>query len=408
MPLMNFRRIATAVAIGLVAAWSLVSAVATAAAPLKSAAETKLLASDGSSFDFFGDAVALSGNVAVVGAPTAGPKGAAYVFERTGSAWTEVAKLTGAGATGNANFGFSVAIAGHWILVGAPADSYSGVYQSGSVYAFRRTGGQWSQASVLLPPDASAQQSFGLSVAIAGPTAVAGAIGDADNGPLSGAAYVFDWRGAWQPTQKLTPGDGAADDRFGQSVSLSGGTLLVGAYRDDDTASNSGSAYTFTRRGNRWEEGAKLLANDGASGAAFGYSVALGGDLALVGAPFHGSGAAYAFERRGNRWEQAPSIVGSDSAAGDQFGRAVGIQGGTLLVGAPNASEAGISGGAAYSFVRARGAWTESAKLTASDAANGDNYGISVAPFGTTALVGAWAQGDNGTYGGAVYVEALR
>ena len=137
----------------------------------------------------------------------------------------------------------------------------------------------------MLPSDAAAGDAFGSSVSISGDYAVVGAKGDDDNGSGSGSAYVFKRSGtSWQQEAKLLPSDGAAEDYFGLSVSISGDYAVVGAYRDDDNGGSSGSAYLFKRTDTSWVQEAKLLAFDGVGGDFFGYSVSISGDYAVVGA----------------------------------------------------------------------------------------------------------------------------
>ncbi|KAL7526767.1 hypothetical protein ACHAXR_001643, partial [Thalassiosira sp. AJA248-18] len=153
--------------------------------------------------------------------------------------------------------------------------------------------------------DGDVYDSFGISVAIHGETAIVGATGDDDNGSNSGSAYVFvrDATDNWDQQAKLVPNDGAADDRFGRSVSIHGDTAIVGADGNDDNGGGSGSAYAFVRNATGdWTEEAKLVASDGAAGDLFGYTVSIHGDTAIVSAYGDddnggGSGSAYAFVR---------------------------------------------------------------------------------------------------------------
>ena len=194
-------------------------------------------------------------------------------------------------------FGGSVAISGDTVVVGAPRDDDAG-FDSGSVYVFVRSGTTWTEEAKLTASDAAAEDEFGVSVALSGDTALVGASGDDDAGSGSGSAYVFVRNGtSWSQQVKLTASDAAAEDGFGASVALSGDTALVGASGDDGTGVSSGSAYVFVRNGTSWIQQAKLTASDAAAIDYFGYSVALSGETALVGAPFNdGVGSAYAYE----------------------------------------------------------------------------------------------------------------
>lgn len=212
--------------------------------------EQELLASDGTAADFFGAAVSVSADVAVVGAPVAPnddgvDSGAAYVFRWNGAAWVEEQKLLALDGGLSDTFGTSVSIAGDVIVVGARFDDAIGA-NSGSAYVFRWNGSSWEQEQKLLPSDGTGGDEFGISVSVSGDVAVVGAHRHADNAPISGAAYVFRWNGAlWSQEEKLLASDGALGDVFGTSVSISGSVAAVGAPNDDDQGSASGSAYVF-------------------------------------------------------------------------------------------------------------------------------------------------------------------
>ncbi len=255
---------------------------------------------------------------------------------------------------------------------------------------------------------------FGHSVALSGDTALIGTPQDDDNGTDSGSAYIFTRSGnTWSLETKLTASDATTEDQFGYSVALDGDTALVGAYGDDDGSINSGAVYIFTRSGTTWEQQTKLIASDATANDQFGYSVALDGDAALIGADvgvdykIGGSGSAYIFTRSGTTWTEQQKLTASDAEAGDQFGRSVALEGDTALIGAwldddVNSTESG----SAYIFTRSGTTWTEQQRLTASDAADGDRFGYSVALNGDTALVGAYWDDDDiiGKYTGSAYI----
>ena len=359
---------------------------------------------DGAASDLFGYSVDLDGDTALVGAISDDVgantnQGSAYVFTRSGSTWTQEAKLTaGDGAVGDW-FGISVALDGDTALVGAYRDAVGGSSYQGSAYVFTRSGSTWTQQAKLTAGDGAASDDFGISVAIDGDTALVGAyLDDVGANSDQGSAYVFTRSGStWTQEAKLTAGDGAVGDRFGSSVAIDGDTALVGAYLDDVGAnSNQGSAYVFTRSGSTWTQQAKLTAGDGAFGDGFGGSVAIDGDTALVGAIDDDVGAntdqgsAYVFTRSGSTWTQEAKLTAGDGAASDYFGYSVALDGDTALVGASvDAVGANINQGSAYVFTRSGSMWTQEAKLTAGDGAFGDGFGGSVAVDGDTALVGA-------------------
>jgi hypothetical protein len=198
--------------------------------------QAKLTASDGVPGDIFGVSVAISGSTAVVGASSKNSDtGAAYVFVRSGAAWHQQAKLTAADAQEFDNFGVSVAISGPTVVVGA--DSKHDL--TGAAYVFARSGTAWSQQAKLTAPGPGTIDYFGNSVAILGSTAVVGAPGQTS----PGAAYVFARSGtAWHQQAKLTASDGASRDSFGGSVAISRSTAAMGA---DGNNSATGAAYVF-------------------------------------------------------------------------------------------------------------------------------------------------------------------
>jgi hypothetical protein len=213
--------------------------------------QAKLTASDGAAGDQFGTSVAISGETVAVGAFEddigSSNEGSAYVFVRSGTTWSQQQKLTALDGMVNDAFGMSVAISGETVIVGAIDGDAPSAPDSGSAYVFVRTGSTWSQQAKLTASDAATGDEFSISVAISGETVVVGArMGDAPGAPNSGSAYVFMRSGAtWSQQTELTASDAAADDRFGSSVAISGETAIIGAPEDDAPANNSGSAYVF-------------------------------------------------------------------------------------------------------------------------------------------------------------------
>ncbi|KAL7529761.1 hypothetical protein ACHAXR_005792, partial [Thalassiosira sp. AJA248-18] len=211
---------------------------------------------------------------------------------------------------------------------------------------------------------------------------------------------------------KLVADDGAAGDWFGYSVAIRGETAIVGAYGDDDNGIFSGSAYVFVRNAaDNWIQEAKLIASDGAEYDQFGESVGIYDNTAIVGARFDGdngsgSGSVYAFARDAiGNWNQQDKLLPNDGAAQDYFGRSVAIYSDTAIVGADGNDDKGISSGSAYVFARnATDNWNQQAKLVANDGAAYDTFGWSVAIYSDTAIVGALEDGDNGSSSGSAYV----
>ncbi len=374
--------------------------------------EVKLLATDGAAEDQFGDSVSISGNVALVGAEGDDDKGidsgSVYVFRWNGSSWVEGPKLLASDGAAGDQFGQSVSISGDVALVGAPEEDNN---SPGKAYVFRWNGSNWVEGPKLLASDGAAGDNFGQSVSISGDVALVGAEGDDDKGDWSGSAYVFRRDGnSWGEEQKLIAPDGAAQDGFGGSVSISGDVALVGAYNGDGNSTDSGSAYVFRWDGRSWVEEQELIASDGATDDGFGGSVTISGDVALVGAseeekdlPDAGSGMAYVFRWDGNSWGQEQKLLASDGAAGDQFGQSVSISGDLALVGAEQI-EFVLGKGKAYIFQWNGSSWVELEKLIASDGAIGDRFGYKVSISGNMALVGASGDDDKGSGSGSAYI----
>jgi hypothetical protein len=354
----------------------------------------KLTASDAAAADEFGIAVAISGTTAIVGSwqddQVGTNSGSAYLFDTaTGN---QLFKLTASDGAAGDEFGRSVAVSGTTAIVGANGDGSF----TGSAYLFNTQTGV--QIAKLTASDAAINDRFGYAVAISGTTAIVGALGNDDNGSSSGSAYLFDTITGNQ-LAKLTASDAAAADFFGWSVAISGNTAIIGAWGDDDAGSSSGSAYIFdTMTGNQI---AKLAASDAGAGDSFGFSVAISGNRAIVGAWVNDdSGSAYLFDT--DTGNQLAKLTASDASFGDFFGYAVGFSGSTAIVGAYGNQDAGASSGSAYLFNTLTG--SQLAKLTASDAAGGDAFGIAVAVSGTTAIVGARLDDDAGPDSGSAYL----
>jgi|ETNmetMinimDraft_21_1059911.scaffolds.fasta_scaffold01713_9 prepilin-type N-terminal cleavage/methylation domain-containing protein len=372
-----------------------------------------LLASDAAASDRFGVDIAVHGDVAVIGAYTNSDAGAesgsAYVFTRSGTTWTEQAKLTASDAAAGDRFGYTVSVSGETVVVGANGDSDQGV-GTGAAYVFTRSGSTWTEQAKLTASDAAGNDRFGYDVALSGDTVVIGSYWDDVGGTDSGSAYVFTRSGTtWTEQAKLTASDAAASDNFGRNVDIHNETAVVGAYWNDDAGSNSGSAYVFTRSGTTWTEQAKLTASDAETNDRFGNSVAISDDSVVIGAYTESgigasSGSAYVFTRSGSTWTEQAKLLASDTEAGDQFGGSVAMNGDTVAVGATSNDDAGSSSGSAYVFTRSGTTWTEQAKLTASDAAASDLFGGSVAMNGDTLLVGATLNDDAGSSSGSAYV----
>lgn len=419
--------------------------------------------------DFYGRAIAIDGNTAVVGAyieasaattingdasdNTAPQRGAAFVYVRSGNTWSQQAYLKASVTT--ARFGSSVAISGDTIVVGAANDSTAaGV--AGGAYVFVRSGNTWTEQAFLSADNADIADFFGGSgIAIDGDTIAVGAdsedsiatgvsaTGSADNSvDRSGAVYVFTRNaGVWTQQAYLKASNNAVEqffvgDTFGESVSLSGDTLVVGASEEDsngqgvnapqnnELGGRSGAAYVFVRNAGVWTQQAYLKSSNSEAGDRFGRSVSISGDRIVVGAVSEASnasgvngdqnnnlsansGAAYVFVRADNVWTQEAYLKATPNGSGHQFGYHVAISGDLLLVGAPfeSSSLGGVdpspangnltNAGAAYVFSRSGGNWGQVNYLKASTPGEEDQFGSVIAISGTTALFGVPEEDSN-------------
>jgi hypothetical protein len=378
--------------------------------------QQKLVASDGADGDRFGSAVSASGDTVLVGAPSGdgnvADSGAAYVLVRAAGAWTEQGKLTASDGAADDSFGSGVAIDGDLAVVGARSGDGNAA-DSGAAYVFARTASVWTEEHKLTASDGTADDWFGQSVSVSGATAIVGAHMAETAGPYAGTAYVFTRTAStWTEQQRLTATSPDVVDRFGSSVSLEGDTALIGAYGEDQNGAFSGAAYVFTRTASTWTELDKLTASDAGTADEFGYAASLSGDTALVGAHRRregdfdpARGAAYVFVRNGAGWAEQQMLTAS-GASGDfyEFGSAVALAGDVAIVGASADDQLGTDAGVAYAFLRTASAWTEIQTLTADDGAEGDYFGWSVALSDDTVIVGAQGDNDQGDSSGSAYV----
>ena len=275
--------------------------------------QAKLVANDLGAGNRLGSSVAVSGETIVAGAVGSS---AAYVFARNGARWSQQAKLTAAVTMSNSEFGFSATISANTIVVGSPRDAQNGT-NAGAAYVFVRSGTNWTQQVKLLGSDTAANDLFGSSVAISGESVAIGAPGKSQPGATNlGAAYVFMRNGAnWTQQTRLLAANAKASDAFGSAVSLNGDLLAVGAKGDDQRATNAGAAYVFQRIGSTWTEQNKLLPETRSlSNAAFGGSVAIDGGQVIVGAAGAREGFINLFEYNTlNAWNitDRSSVAGS-------------------------------------------------------------------------------------------------
>ncbi|MCP4123160.1 MAG: hypothetical protein GY751_15510 [Bacteroidetes bacterium] len=363
--------------------------------------------------DFYGCRVAISsdGLTIVTGATETDAigsrSGAAYIYKWTGSAWEET-KLTASDGTAQDLFGDGVSISsdGNTIVIGAVGDDDKGS-GSGSIYVYKWNGSSWAETKIIASGGA-ANDYLGpkLSISSDGGTIAAGMYAADDKGDMSGAAYIFKWNGSSWVEERLSASDGAANDRFGASVSVSsdGSKIIVGASSDSDKGSYSGSIYIYQWNGSEWTE-TKLTASDGAASDYFGSSVSTSsdGNRITVGAwgdadKGANSGSVYVFNWDGSNWEES-KLTASDGAPGDNFGNAVLISsdGNTIIVSSPADDDKGDNSGSVYIYKWNGSSWDETSKLTAFDGEGSDLFGCSIAttPEADVIIVGAFGHDTN-------------
>jgi hypothetical protein len=363
--------------------------------------EAELSATDVTPAGWFGLAVALSGDTAVVGAPAQSHSakfsaGAVYVYERGSAAtWDQTAKLIASDPATSGFFGVSVALEGDTIVVGSVGAELLGS-APGAAYVFVRNGTTWTQQAKITASDGQYGDDFGASVSLDGERLAVGARSDWHAAPRAGSAYVFERVGTtWGEEAKLVAADAAQDDEFGVSLDLDGDTVVVGALYDDNFGGvDAGSAYVFVRGASSWSEQAHLMASGGGPQEFFGI-VALSGDTVVVGANranhsgLFSPGAAYVFDRSGTAWSEQAMLVAGDADNDDRFG-ATSIEGDLIVVGAfKDTHSGGLGAGSAYAYQRVGSAWSQTLKLTAESPLPGDWFGGNTALDGGRLLVGA-------------------
>ncbi len=274
--------------------------------------------------------------------------------------------------------------------------------------------GAAQEIAKLLASDRETDDDFGLSVAVSGDCVLVGAPGeDASGVGDAGAAYIFRFDGTdWVEEAKLTASDGGLGHSFGNSVAISGNYALVGAVGGSTGATqNTGAVYVFYYNEANWSQQAKLTASDAANGDHFGYALATNGSLAVIGSWGDDTGgldagAAYTFTRSGASWTQQQKLTASDGAADDSFGVAVALDGTSLVVGASGDDDYGNDSGSAYVFGYNGSSWIQQQKLTTVDGIANHFFGEAVAIEGDHVIVGASGDADIGYASGAAYYFA--
>ena len=379
--------------------------------------EQLILPADPESNDEFAWSLGLGGDLLISGAPLAddngGSSGVAYLFRWDGGTWGQIAKLVAEDGAEGDWFGKSAAVSGNTAVVGANLDDgpLRGEFfddDTGSVYVFDRRiigdGEIWRQTAKLRAPEQLEWAEFGFAVEIDGDTLAVAAYHDPTRHVDGGAVYVFARSDEeWLLEARLFPADGAAADEFGTAIALQGDTLIVGSPGDDGRGTNAGAAIVYRRVAGTWERESVLRAPDGVEFDAFGFSVGLAGDSAIVGAPFHDGGnleggGAYLFQRDGAVWSAGTRLLPAGLPQGAWFGRAVALTPNFAVIGAPRFNRITHDGianelfalGKTYVFQRTASGWVEHAALLADDGAEGDDFGWTLAAQPGVIVVGAW------------------
>jgi hypothetical protein len=371
----------------------------------------KLTASDGANGDLFGWAVAVSGDVIAVGAGnrTVGEQdgaGAVYIYTRSGGSWAQTQEIfpDASAGDGEVAFGFSVALQGDTLVVGAPAAAKIDDSASGAAYVYKNVVGVWSLSQTLLPAERGKGWILGTSVTLDGDQLLIGAAGAYDDPGPSGAGYVYTRSaGVWSESAELRPAAADRAERAGWSTAISGDTALLGSL-------DANRAWVFTKSGSTWSN---TQAIDGPAGSAFGWSMALAGDMACIGARTQtvngneAQGAVHVLTRSGGVWTEAQQITLADGAAGDGFGWSVARSGDALVATIlghpvtpdserPDATEPiGGRSGKGFVYVLKNGAWErQAATLSADDLQTSSEFGWAAALDGGVAVIGAPVQPD--------------
>lgn len=395
--------------------WSSVVAFATKPIFSPSLEQAKLAASDAIAAALFGCSVSMStdGTYCVVGSSGMySSKGHAYIFKRDGSSWSQQAVLVATDGVGGDRFGQSVSMNADAtvVCIGAPGKQTN----TGSAYVFVRSGSTWSQQAKLNSGDRAAQDQLGVSVSVSdnGRTVL---VGTPKKNSSAGVAYVFTFNGsAWSQESKLEAADLRSGQHYGCSVAVSGdgNSCIVGAYGVAGLDHMTGCAYVYARVGVVWSQQSKLVPADSLVEDYFGWSVAMSqnGDTVVVGASkvLSGKGAAYVYARKDSAWNMQAKLTGSDTDSSDLFGYCVSISsnGKLVMVSVPGDLNKGAVSGCAYTFTKTSTDWLQDRKLVAADNSIGDKFGWSsaVSGDGKYGAVGSPYNDDRAVDSGNVYL----
>lgn len=367
----------------------------------------------------FGWAVDIDGGTAAVGAPRSGgdDQGLVRVYRKQGSSWVSEAELDGHSpfVAHERYVGSALALNGNRLLVGAwgssDGESFEPGWLGGHAMIYLRTAAGWDAEATLRPDGLQAHDAFGRAVALASGLAVVAAPGDDTAGPQAGSVRVYRRTGSqWNEDALLLP-PLAGEIGFGAAVAVAGDTLAIGAPLAAVAAPASGAIFVYRHSGTAWQLEATLAAGSGQHDDRLGAALALDGDLLVAGAPraeageSPNAGAVLVFRRGAGGWAEEARLVAPLPSGFDNLGAALDVQGDLLLAGCAEDDDAGGAAGAAHLFHRAGGRWLHQAVLLAPDASQHAQLGRDVALDGDLGLLGApWHDASTGPFAGRAYV----
>ncbi len=367
---------------------------------------------NGAASDQFGNSVAISGNYAIIGADTDNvgansDQGSASIYQWSGSGWVLMQKITDANGAVNDLFGNRVSISGNFAIIGAPSDDIGANLNQGSASIYQWNNSSWILVQKITDATGAANDNFGNAVSISGNYAIVGSDND-DVGANAnqGSVNIYQWNGSiWVLMQKITDATGEAGDNYGGSVSISGNYALIGANSDEVGANTTqGSASIYIRSGSNWVLQEKITDAVGSAGDRFGYSVSISGSYAIIGAyaddvgSSAAQGSASVYFRNGSSWDLMKKITDDTGAAGDYFGYSVSISEDYAIVGARNGNN---QKGGANIYLRVGFGWQLLQKVVDPGSLGFESFGVSTAIEGNTKRFVCGASGY-GSFSGKV------
>ncbi|GLR18809.1 FG-GAP repeat protein [Portibacter lacus] len=365
---------------------------------------------DGQEFDQIGNAVSISGNYAIAGARNASVgnnngQGKVYLFTKNGDHWLDGLFKTSSDGSAGDYFGSAVSISNDYALIGAPGKDVGGNAEQGKAYIFKKNNGSWAEESSLVSSDGTISDNFGSSLSISGDYAIIGApYKTVGSNEFQGKAYIFKRDGMiWSEHAILTAPDGMEYDQFGSEVSISGDYVIIGVEgKDVGSNTNQGKAYIFKRSGSAWNLQSELLASNETAYSFFGSAVSISGDYASVtyfdySVGEFGQGKVCVYKRSGTSWNEQVCIIDANGADIDQFGSSLSMSGDHLVIGASQKNVLNNSNqGKGFIYKRSGSLWSEQAGVVSSDGKAGDFFGFSVAIDGNNVIIGSTNKDVNG------------